>query len=74
MHRSRRMSRNLYCAAVTAALGLGAQQALAAPRTPPAMAVCTQAGCQASCESRYPGQDVAGICKHTGVCVCYVGR
>jgi len=74
MQRSRRVSRNLYCAAVAAALALGAQQALAAPRAPAAPAACTQAGCQTQCESKYPGTDVAGICKHTGVCVCLVGR
>ena len=55
-------------AATAAALGFGAQRALAGPAQADSARFCTTAGCTAYCQSFDP--EAVGRCTPSGVCIC----
>ena len=56
-------------AATAAALGFGAQQALAGPEQAESARNCTTAGCTAYCQA-IAGPEAGGKCTPQGVCIC----
>ncbi|HEX6751254.1 MAG TPA: hypothetical protein VF092_28445 [Longimicrobium sp.] len=57
-------------AAATAALGFGAQRALAGPAQADSARFCTTAGCTAYCQTFHP--EATGRCTPQGVCICEI--
>jgi hypothetical protein len=58
-------------AAIAAALGFGAQQALAGPAQAESARACTIAGCTAKCQAS-GGPEASGKCTPQGVCICFL--
>lgn len=66
------MTKTLFGAAVAAALGFGATQALAAPAADAgAQQVCNAQLCNRICQAI---GTIGGTCTPDGSCVCYLGR
>ncbi|HEX8904773.1 MAG TPA: hypothetical protein VF771_08030 [Longimicrobiaceae bacterium] len=58
-------------AATVAALGFGAQQALAGPAQADFARICSIDSCTAYCQAAY-GPEASGKCTASGVCICLI--
>lgn len=68
----RPLGRAAFGAAVAAALGFGARQAVAAPSEQARRPYCSDLpDCERTCEARYPGQPVGAFCSSGHTCYCY---
>jgi hypothetical protein len=71
MTTTKTLRRWVFGAGMTAALGFGGAQALAAPAPAADAGVCNPAVCNRICQS-IPGS-IGGFCAPDGSCQCYIG-